>query len=256
MAREGVEIITGFSSQGYQEYGFRLLDSFDKHGNGHDLIVYTHGIKGKVRSSVRQREQDDIPGLMDLVNRLSKEPRAKGEEDFKTPRWKQKEKDAGYSFRFDAHKFCRMVLTMRDAATLCETEYMVWLDGDTVITRDIPKGFEKRAMPDGHDYAYLGRPGKYTETGFLVFRMPEAMPVLDAWANLYLTGAFTDYSEWHSAYLFDRARESIKDIKGYNITPSGSGHVIHQCWVGSIFDHCKGKRKLRGRSPEAGKWRR
>jgi hypothetical protein len=255
MDGRSVEIITGFSDKGYNEYGWRLIDSYKKFNNGYEMIAYTHGIKDTLAPSVRQREQDDIPGLMDFLNSHGTKPEVQGRADFEN-RWKPKEKASGYSFRFDAYKFCRMVFTMRNAAYLCEKEYMVWLDGDTVIQKAIPTGFEQRALPDDCQYAFLGRPKKYTETGFLVFRIPEALPLLDAWANFYTRGTFLRESEWHSAWLFDRARERTPDIRGHNLTPDGHGHPIHQCWVGTIFDHCKGNRKLKGRSPEAGKWRR
>jgi hypothetical protein len=110
---------------------------------------------------------------------------------------------------------------------------------------------KKMALPSGEAYAYLGRPGKYTETGFLFFDVERAKPILNTWANYYRKDTFLHEQEYHSAWLFDRAREQHRDILGYNLTPNGRGHAIHQCWVGLYFDHLKGKRKLRGRSPEA-----
>jgi hypothetical protein len=244
------EFITGFSEKGYQEYGWRLLDSFEKFGAGNTLIAYTHDICAQVKPWVIQREQDDIPGLSKFLSTYGQEPEVKGIKD-PGGRWKQKELTSGYSFRFDAFKFCRMVFTMHDAAHKCQTEYMVWLDGDTVVRKLIPNTLISRALPDDCVYAYLGRPNKYTEAGFLVFRVPEVLPILDAWVGYYKTGRFKRESEWHSAWLFDRARARFPDLRGHNLTPNGKGHVIHQCWVGTIFDHCKGKRKKKGKSPEA-----
>lgn len=247
---QNVEFVTGFSAEGYQEYGWRLLDSFKKFGKGSELVVYSHDIEEQLRPWVRQREQNEIPGLMEFLEKYGRYPEVRGRKNYEK-RWKQKEITSGYSFRFDAYKFCRMVFTMHHAAHHCEAEFMVWLDGDTVVRKEIPDDLVAKALPDDSAYAYLGRPAKYTETGFLVFRVPEILPILDLWVGYYKTGRFKKESEWHSAWLFDRARTQRPDIKGHNLTPNGRGHVIHQCWVGSIFDHCKGKRKKKGRSPEA-----
>jgi len=244
------EFVTGFSGKGYREYGWRLLDSFQKYSGGQSLIAYTHDIDEQVRPWVRQREQDDIPGLAEFLAEHKNNKAVQGRAD-PGDRWKAKEKANGYSFRFDAYKFCRMVFTMHHAAHHCETEYMVWLDGDTVVRKEIPADLVQRALPEGFDYSYLGRAKKYTEAGFLVFKVPEVLPILDMWVGYYTSGDFIYEDEWHSAWLFDRAREWFPTINGYNLTPRGSGHVIHQCWVGSIFDHCKGNRKKKGRSPEA-----
>lgn len=64
---ENVEFITGFSEEGYQEYGWRLLDSFKQFGKRSELIVYSHDIAEQLRPWVRQREQNDIPGLMGFL---------------------------------------------------------------------------------------------------------------------------------------------------------------------------------------------
>lgn len=245
-----VEFVTGFSGKGYEQYGRRFLDSFELHGLQYkDLIVYTHDFEDELRPWVTQRQQDEIPGLLEFLEKYST-PETQGRKD-PGGKWKLKELANGYSFRFDAHKFCRMVFVMHHAATQCKHEFMVWLDGDTVVRKTIPRALVSRALPNDCAYAYLGRPAKYTETGFLVFRVPEILPILEAWVGYYKTGRFKKEAEWHSAWLFDRARVRFPDIRGHNLTPNGSGHVIHQCWVGSIFDHCKGKRKIRGRSPEA-----
>ena len=246
-------IVTGFSEKGFEEYGRLFIDTFAQHRHpGHSLLLYTDGVQEIKGASIEQLEQGSIQGLTEFLSRWGSAQRVAGKAP--VPKWSEKERKNGYSYRFDALKFCKMVYTMWAAAHRLakeKTEYMVWLDGDTVVRKDIPKNLAEWALPAGYDYAYLGREPKHTETGFLVFCLPEALPILDAWADFYASDAFTSQKEWHSAFLFDRAREKLPEIKGFNLTPGGRGHVIHQCWVGSIFDHCKGNRKTKGRSPEA-----
>lgn len=244
-------IVTGFSAKGYAEYGRRFMDTFEKHNNGHRLHIYTDDVPllGGFAADVKQIQQHSIPGLEDFLARHATDKTVCGTADGGA--WKPKETKAGYSYRFDAHKFCKMVFTMWAAAHHIGEGYMVWLDGDTVVRQDIPKDLAERALPDGQHIAYLGREPKHTETGFLVFKLPEALPVLDSWARFYSTDSFKQQREWHSAFLFDRAREHHAGVHCHNLTPGGKGHVIHKCWVGSIFDHQKGARKGMAKSPEA-----
>jgi hypothetical protein len=240
-------IVTGFSAAGYKEYGKRLLDSYDA---PFPLIVFTDGVEQL--EGVEQRDQSDIPGLPEFLARWKTSKAANGREPNEF--WKEREYRLGYSFKWDAWKFCKMVFTMWAAAHMLhkrgETK-MIWLDGDSVIRRTLPDDLFERAVPADCSFAYLGREPKHSETGFLAFRLPECLPILDSWVAFYAEDTFVDQQETHSAYLFDRAREMHTDIKGHNLTPSGSGHVIHQCWVGQYIDHLKGSRKTRGRSQEA-----
>ncbi len=243
-------IVTGFSHKGFVEYGLRFIVSFYKFRRGHKLLLYTDGGPTISGDCTKQLAQGSIHELQNFADRWKGVKTAEGKAP--VPGWNDKERKNGYSYRFDAWKFCKMVYTMWAAAhRITAPGYMIWLDGDTAVRKDIPKDLAERALPSGYDYAYLGREPKHTETGFLVFRLPEALPILDAWADFYTSDSFTGQKEWHSAFLFDRAREKFPEIKGYNLTPGGRGHVIHKCWVGSIFDHCKGNRKTKGRSPEA-----
>ena len=250
MERDGVEIVTGFSAKGYAQYGWRLVNSFLDFRNDHRLVTYCEGMQQAFPPQIVKRDQDDIPEQRKFLVRYFNRLDAQGLKD-PGNRWKQKEIAAGYSFRFDAYKFCRMVFIMNDAIQRCASEYMIWLDGDSVIRKPLPNNIASKALPHGYDYAYLGRTNKYSETGFLVFRTETAKPLLQDWADYYALDAFLEESEWHSAYLFDRARALHPRLNGYNLTPEGKGHPIHQCWVGSIIDHCKGNRKFKGRSPEA-----
>ena len=246
--------VTAMSLDGYKEYGKRFIDSFMKYANGYSLIVYGRKSLPELPDEIELRYKDSIREFDQLLSEFKRDPILCGTQEHPQKKWKDKEKLFGYSYRFDASKFCRMVVVMhhaaRSLAKMDGVKYMIWLDGDTVVRQDIPKDIVEKAL-NGKDYAYLGRPGKYTETGFLVFDIERCMPILDKWVKYYTEGWYAFEKEWHSAWLFDRAREAYPDIVGHNLTPNGRGHVIHQCWVGKIFDHLKGNRKRAGRSREA-----
>lgn len=242
-------VVTAFSAKGYREYGARMLESWAKYNHGHHLVLYTQGIK-ETFLGVEQREQEDIPGFVEFQEKWKDSPLAQGKEPV-SGKWKQRELQVGYSYKFDGRKFQKMVAVMWHAAHAQGTGTMIWLDGDNVVRQSLPRDLFERWLPDDCDYAYLGREPKHSETGLVVFRLPEALPILDAWYAYYTQGTFLLEEEWHSAYLFDRARAQFPEIKGNNLTPGGSGHVIHKCEAGKWFDHCKGSRKHKGFSPES-----
>ncbi len=249
-------IVTGFSADGFKQYGKRLTDGLLQFNSDFEVLVYgTDYIENQElyrpllkHPNLYVLDQNDISQLEAFTGFHKYDPMWCGKLSF--VKWNDKERKAGYSYRFDAVKFCRMVFTMWDAAKRIEEGYMVWLDGDNVVRKQIPSDLCEKSLNEC-DYAYLGREPKHTETGYLVFKLPEALPILTAWAEYYSCGTFSEQKEWHSAFLFDRAREQFPEIKGHNLTPGGRGHVIHKCWVGQYFDHCKGNRKNKGKSPEA-----
>lgn len=253
MLREEI-IVTAFSKKGYREYGSRMLNSYINSKSPFPLFVYTSGMDGlqeecPFTTDVYQRKQEDIAELQAFLARWEGYGDVSGRQV--NSKWKPKDVVRGYNYRFDAYKFCRMVYVMWHAARTLGAQRMIWLDGDSVIRRKLPDDMFDRFLPPTAHISYLGRPAKYSETGFVAFRLPGAMPLLDVWADYYTTDMFLLHSEWHSAWLFDRAREACPQIQCHNLTPNGSGHVIHQCEVGKYIDHLKGDRKYRGVSPEA-----
>lgn len=252
------EFVTAFSAEGYRHYGHRLVETFQRFNPGFKLVVYVTDYLNDNNSycdleeseTLEIRHQENIVPLNHFLDFHKKDPIVAGKQS--TDKWGDKEKRQTYSYRFDAYKFCRMVFVMQDAVARCKAEHLIWLDGDNVVRQKIPEDVATRSLPyPDKVIAYLGRGGKHTETGYLVFSIPAALPIVDTWADFYATGEFLLQKEWHSAFLFDRARERHSELSCHDLTPGGRGHVIHQCWVGSIFDHCKGNRKNRGVSPEA-----
>lgn len=242
-------VVTGFSGEGYEEYGRLFMSSFKKHNPNVPLHIYTDGVEDIEEPNVTQFEQSAIKGLSEFLDYAGGNPKFCGKPTHS--KCKEKEVKAGYSYRFDAFKFCKMVYTMWAAAHNIGEGYMIWLDGDNVSRQPMPDNMAEISLPNGEMFAYLGREPKHTETGYLAFKLPEALPILDEWMGFYGNLCFQYEKEWHSAFLFDRARERHPSIKGNNLTPGGRGHVMANCWVGEFFMHNKGKRKKQGKSPEA-----
>lgn len=252
MAPIKLTVITGWSAAGWHQYGQRFAESFDRFWPANvDLLVYGEDPRPLPRG--RMLPLSAAPGCLEFIARHQADPTKRGEKP--TDLWKPGARQKPYNFRFDAVKFCRQGFIPWAAAAQCSTPLMCWLDGDVMTHRPVPSGAIEELLPDGFDIAYLGRAPKHSEIGFQLYRLPNALPMLAHLQSLYHTDCIFDLREWHSAYVWDRSREwascAPTNVRAYNLTPGGSGHVWQQSPLAQWTDHLKGKRKGFARSPEA-----
>ncbi len=249
-----VTIATGFSPEGYKLYGKNCIQSILKFWpkDVHILIylesykhVVTYGTKDDRIKHVLISEIDSLNKFLEYAK---DKPEANG--TGRISKWKEKEIKAGYSYRFDAYKFCKMAFYARDAANRCDTEYLIWLDGDTVTFNDVPDSFIENLMPKKKICAYLGRGKKHSECGFILFRLPEALQICNQYAEYYQSLNVFSLKEWHSSFVFDTVISSVDQKLLHNMTPSGRGHVWFQSPLCRYIDHLKGNRKHIGYSKE------
>ena len=71
--------------------------------------------------------------------------------------------------------------------------------------------------------------------------------------SLYDTDTIYKLKEQHDSFIWDYARKEFetRGTKNHNIGDGKLGHVQSRSILGTIYDHTKGPRKLKGRSPEA-----
>jgi len=247
----GLTVVTGWSPSGYIEYGKKFFEAFDKHWpEDVPLLAYVEEVVPELTSKrrpVRQILISEIPGCKDFLDRHSTSNRAHGRLPLET--WKEKERIAGYSYRFDAYKFCKQAFIPLHAASLTTTGLMCWLDADVVTFSGVPARGIEELLPPGKDLAYLGRGEKHSEIGFQLYRLPGALGMLGKFASLYDTDEVFQLPEWHSAFVFDHARKTT-GVAAHDLTPRGVGHVWFQSPLGNWMDHLKGKRKTLGISME------
>lgn len=233
-------ICSGAHPKGMEEYGRRFLETFDRFAAADiDLLFYTEEPVAMPRGQCRSLW--DIPGTAAFLARHRNSAEACGRQP--GPRWKDGERAAGYSFRFDAVKFFKQGFIPEAAAQEAGGKFLAWFDGDVVFSRRFSAADVVGLLPAGHDVAYLGRPPRHSEIGFQLYRLPQAMPMLAKFRELYDTDAIFDHAETHSAYAFDRARVAT-GIAGHNLTPNGRGHVWPSSPLGRFSAHLKGKRKF------------
>lgn len=233
-------IITGWSPKGWNEYGKNFIASFIKYWpKGTKLVVYTED--NQLIEGAEVRNVLEVPGCYDFIKRWGGDRAAIGRAP--SASWKRACVMKGYNFRFDAVKFCRQGFIPYDAALKLDGgDLLCWLDGDVVTTAPVPEGFIESLLPPNKAVAYLGRGDKFSEIGFQLYRVPQAIEMLREFSDTYSSNEVFKLREWHSAYIFDRAR-SITETSGHDLTPGGRGHV----WKTSVLDrymtHLKGERK-------------
>ena len=101
---------------------------------------------------------------------------------------------------------------------------------------------------------YLGRPN-YSECGFLYFNLnhPNTKEYAVEMQHMYNLDLIYKEEEQHDSYIWDVVRKRFEDrgVKNHNIGDNDTGHVQARSVLGPIYDHTKGNRKLKGKSPEA-----
>lgn len=236
-------ICTSFGEKGYEQYGRRFLDGANQFlPQSVELIAYVEAPCVHPRAHFRMFT--GCHGARDFLRRHADNKSAHGISEA-----------GGYSMRTDAYKFFRKPLVIRDAARRMGHGTLIWLDADVVFLRPLPADFATQVMR-GSDVAYLGR-RNHSECGFVAMRLPQALPLIDRWADAYVSDDVFKLPEWHDSYVFDFVRIAQQEhlhnaIEFRSISNTAErGHV----WCGTILakylDHLKGdKRKALGRSPE------
>ena len=81
-----------------------------------------------------------------------------------------------YNWRLDAIKWCHKVYALTDCAFKmmeeAPTEWLVWLDADTVTTKRLDKSVVDKWLPNKASLVHLGRKDvDYSETSFMGFNL-------------------------------------------------------------------------------------
>lgn len=241
-------LLTSMSEAGFREYGHRLIAGLQKFAPGTRIMVYSE-------DHIEQLQRADsvhfcpfylVEAFDNFDRRHSGKPELAGRVPM--PGWKEIDRQKGYCFRFDAIKFCRKVFAIADAARRLQAGTLTWIDADAVPLKPIPPDFFE-GLGAG-DCMYLGRERTHSECGFLHFRLPGAMPLIQRWEAFYASDGFLNEREWHDSFLFDLARGEVPSVACTNIATTGRGHVWVDSPLGPFFDHLKGLRKSMGYSPE------
>lgn len=246
-------IVSGCHPGGWDLYGKKFIGSFTQYWPREDRIIF-YTEKSVEIGRGENRSVWECDGLRGFVDTYSKELSACGREP--SLRWKEKERRNGYSYRFDAVKFCKQLFYPEHAAASVEDgELLVWFDADVEAFKPVPQSLVVDLIGDAQ-LAYLGRGERHSELGFWAVRLdPMTRQFLSQLSGTYRSSKVFSLTEWHSAFVFDAVRRLFekRGLRTRDLTPGGTGHVWFQCALGRYTDHMKGDRKNVGRSFERGR---
>jgi len=250
-------IITTFNQSGLERYGQRMIDAFDRHWPmAVNLVVYAENCRPTV-SSDRVRVLDLLeisPDLVSFKQQHANNPVANGQvaKDTQVPF-----KDN--AFKWDAVRFSHKVFSVIHACQNIDSDWIIWLDADTVTFRDVADGFLDSVCDVTAMACYLGRREKYhSECGWVAYnrRHPDLENFVGRWRDLYMSGSLFDLREYHDSFVFDVLRKEFqtqRNTRFHNLSPElpgkGPGHPFIASQLGLYMDHMKGdKRKTLGHS--------
>lgn len=181
-----------------------------------------------------------IPGVTEFRHRWKNDAAANG----RKPPAGAKRDENGYAWQLDAVKW--MPQAMAPLAVLedmYDGDILVWMDADVETVSKVPLGWVGELLGDG-DVACLQRRGTHTEIGFYAVRInARTKRFLRKFADFYASDEVFGLKQTHSAYVFDRALESVEGIKVVGLCPGEKGHVFPRSPLHDHLRHYKGKRK-------------
>lgn len=247
-----ITVGTSFSASGYEQYGRNFIMSFLSYWDPTiNLIVAHEGGTPDIKDTrVSYIKLDETPEFK-LFCETTTAPVYQGRHKRACDPWTSKSYDAGYNFRFDAHKFGKKILGMYRAYMASPRGYFVWVDADVVTFNSVAASFIHTLFVPGKAVTRLYRsPNYHSECGFIGFDTREhaARMLLYTLHNAYVKHGFVNMREWHDSYIFDHLIDDLQ-VATYDLPHTSKGHPFVNSCLGAYMDHLKGdKRKARGRS--------
>jgi hypothetical protein len=227
-----MRVVTTASAAGLAEHGWRWLEGRKHWPAGTELHWYTEDYELPAEGMTTK----DFAALPEFSSWKA------GLAGYRPPSWE-----------FNVVGYAHKVFAAADA--LYEYDGIgVWCDSDCVLFRDLPPGLLEQQV-EGAYLACYQRTGLWTETGFWVMdcRHPEHQAFLDNWRAWYLTGAYKGLRAWHDCMTLDATIRQFKDrvtVRNLSGEAHKEMHPMAVTELGRYIDHCKGERKVDGRSPE------
>lgn len=220
-----IEIITTFNDKSYDEYVERYLKSWDTYLD--PVINKTLYVDNTNRNYGSNKKILDLeksnPELVEFKKR---------NKDYKP-------KD----FRFDAVRFSHKSFSICHAGLNSSADILIWLDSDIYMFNTISKEWLSSFLPKGTFTSYLGRSGKFTETGFLAFDLtnPIKHDFFNKWKWYYNTDFIMQGKQGKTdCHVFDLVRqefESQNRIKTKNLNVPEQGHAFENVFAPSMSHH-------------------
>jgi len=228
MAPLKIKVITTYNNKLHKEYAHRFEETYNW---PFELVVYN----------------EDVHTLPDLKAFVERNKHRQPYSDYKVK---------GKAFLTDGVRFSYKVYAYTHAIINEDVDGLICIDADSVFHKKIDEEWIKKHIHrDDCMMAYLGRGNHYSECGFLYFNLnhTDTKSYANRMKSLYDTDGIYNLKEQHDSYIWDYVRKEFENrgTRNHNIGDGKPGHVQARSILGVVYDHTKGNRKLKGRSPEA-----
>lgn len=239
-----IGIVSTFSDKGYTEYAHLFVNSLSKFlPSDIEVYLYVDNIQLETPSNIKLiRLEPSVPNLVKFKER-------NGLKKYK-------------GFLTDAVRFSHKSYAIWHAATTINTdqhnEYkLFWLDADTIIQNNVDKNYFSKFLPKDKFTSYLGRPGTYTETGFIGFDLkhPSKTKFFTEFIDYYDSDRiYTDLKYFTDCHVYDATREKFVnsgEIQALDLTPGlgksnfnhiHKGYMVHNKGANKTGKSKKGKK--------------
>ena len=191
-------------------------------------------------------------------------PKANG----KCPCPEKRPRDYHKEFKWDAVRFANKVYAVFDACEAEDTDWVVWVDGDTFVHSDWSYDNFARLLPKESWLTFVGRgQGSQTwpECGFYGLNLNDKQcrkflkDFEEAYEDAEGPNGIFKLAEWHDSYVFgdilNKHRNYNPRVLDYSASiyvktakTGGGGHPLINTELGKYVDHMKGARKHDGHS--------
>ncbi len=227
---------TTFSLIGYQEYAYRLIETFSKFWDN-SIKLYAYYDEMPIEWNVTSNNIHYIPATFSNLVAFKERNKNNLKQDSK-------------NFLLDGIRFSHKVYAFVDMALNKDVDVAIWLDGDSVTHQYVNEETVLRWL-NGKMAGALFRPKLYTETGFHIFdmRYPLAKEFMKKWISYYDTDTVWELPFFTDCHTYDATVKQFDINLWNNLSPNlNHPHPFVNGILGEHMDHMKGPRKKEGRS--------
>ncbi len=206
-----------------------MLSGLVESMSGWSLTCYVDAVSGSERTC-------DIEGWPETQRRL--------------PRTGPLSAEKPDNYIWNAQKYAVKCFVWSDMAARIGEGVLVWLDADVRAEQPIPEGFFTDLLGDAA-VAYLGRGEMHPETGCVVFRLPEAMPLIAFCREAYSAGLFRGLTDgWTDCHVLRAAMQAHPEIPTRSLTTydgpwTSKVDAFAHSPLGGFLKHFKGQQAKR-----------
>ena len=227
-------------------HGMRFAQQAEKYlPNNATLRVYYEGENLPESTS----KVEFVPHVYEAVEKfksISKDRYIKKKQSYYTWDEEKKINRKNYDYEFEAVRFCHPPLSLIDCYGKIKERYLVSIDADVFIHRDIPEDFFPSLVTEPACTYFLNRaPHKHMESGFIIWDSQD--PFYRRWFSLY-RGMYEGgkiynlYDGWTDCHAFDKVNNDLikEGMKTVHIASHQANNVWEVSPLQKYISHYKG----------------